>query len=143
MTKDVLTFSKNSSLSELKPQVSGVGIALGQETSSIGNNRLWLHGSYQIDHSQAEQLNRQPLHQALIITWVSDGISVTKNLVGDVILFSDDEDIDNDMHIGYFNYDLTDWLHMYQRRRYFITVSLGRFISNTLQVEVNPIPFIE
>ena len=143
MTEDVLTFSKNSALLELGPQESGVQIILGKESSSIGDNRLWLHGSYQIDSSQAKQLNRQPLHQALVITWVSDGVNDTKNLVGDVILFSDDEQMRNNLHIGYFNYDLTDWLNMYERRKYFITVSLGYFISNTLEVEVNPVPYSE
>jgi hypothetical protein len=143
MTEDVLTFTRNNVLADLKPQESDVAIALGQEPSLVGDNLLWLHGTYQIDEAYGRQLNVQPLQKVLVITWASDGTSATKNLVGDVVLFGDDEEMCNNMCVGHFNYDLADWLNMYERRKYFITVSLGRFISNTLEVEVNPVPISE
>jgi uncharacterized membrane protein len=99
-----------------------------------------MHGTYQIEGDDTRHLNVQPLLKALVITAVSDNINMTKNLVGDVVLFEDDETLVNGVHIGYFNYDLTDWLNMYERRTYLVTVSLGRFISNSVPVEVNPIP---
>lgn len=140
MTEDVLTFARNGLLAELSQKQSDVAISVGQEPSRIGNNRLWLHGACQIQGDDARRLNIQPLLRALVITAVSDYINVTKNLVGETVLFDDDETVVNGVHIGYFNYDLTDWLNMYERRTYLVTVSLGRFISNTVQVEVNPIP---
>ncbi len=139
MTKDTLTFTRNNILASLKPHESDVAIAVGPEPSLIGDNRLWLHGAYQIDEAYGRPLNVQPLLKALVITWVSDGITETKNLVGNTVLFSDDEEIRDTMRIGYFNYDLTDWLNMYERREYFVTVSLGHFISNTLHVGINPV----
>ena len=140
MTEDVLTFTRNALRAELSPKQSDVAISVGQEPSRIGNNRLWLHGAYQIEGDDARHLNVQPLLKALVITAVSDHINVTKNLVEEVVLFEDDETVVNGVHIGYFNYDLTDWLNMYDRRTYLVTVSLGRCISNTVQVEVKPIP---
>lgn len=139
MTEDVLTFTRNSLLAELSPKQSDVAISVGSEPSRIGNNCLWLHGAYQIQGEDASYLNVQPLLKAMVITAVSDYINVTKNLVGEVVLFEDDETVANGVHTGYFNYDLTDWLNLYERRTYLVTVSLGRFISNTVQVEVNPI----
>lgn len=143
MNNDVLTFTRNTALAELPPTEPGVAIMIGSEPSLIGNNRLWLHGAYQIDTTYASKLNVRPLHKALVITQVSDRSNTTKNLVGDIVLFSDDEIDQEGMRAGYFNYDLTDWLYMYERRRYYITVSLGKFISNTLDIEVNPVPFKE
>lgn len=143
MIEDVLTFTRNGLLADLKSQKSDVAIALGREPSSVGDNRLWLHGAYQIDEMYARKLNVQSLLRGLIITWASEGTSVTKNLVGDVILFNDDESIRDQMFVGCFNYDLTDWLYMYERREYYVTVSLGHLISNTLHIGVNPVPFAE
>ena len=143
MTEDVLTFTHNGMLADLTPSQSDVAISVGQEPSRIGNNRLWLHGAYQIEGDDARRFNVQPLLKALVITAVTDNTNVTKNLVGEVVLFEDDETVVNGVHTGYFNYDLTDWLNMYERRKYYITVSLGHFISNTLEVEVNPAPFSE
>ncbi|MDH5571726.1 MAG: hypothetical protein OEY89_08175 [Gammaproteobacteria bacterium] len=139
MIEQTLTFNKNNLLPELNLQESNIVIASGQESSLIGDNRLWLHGTYQILDDYAQQLAVVPLHKALVITWVSDGSSNTKNLVGDAVLFRDDEELTNARRIGFFNYDLTNWLNMYERRLYYITVSLGCCISNTIQVEVNPV----
>lgn len=137
--EDRLTFAQTAG-SPAALEKTCVEIVLGKELSAIGANYLWLHGQYRIPHEDAVQIAATPLQRALVITGVSGGINVTKNLVGDVVLFEDDETVTNNLHTGYFNYDLTDWLNMYDRRKYFITVSLGHFISNTLQVEVNPIP---
>lgn len=136
MTEDVLTFTRNGLLAELSPKHSDVAISLGQERSRVGNNRLWLHGAYQIHGDDARLLSVRPLLKALVITAASEPLSMTKNVVGQVVVFEDDETVANGMHTGYFNYDLTDWLNMYERRTYSVTVSLGRFISNTVCVEV-------
>lgn len=143
MTEDILTFTRNGLLAELSPKHSDVAIRVGQEPSRVGNNFLWLHGAYQMDGDDARHLNVKPLLKALVITAVSEPLSMTKNLVGEVVLFEDDETVVNGVHTGYFNYDLADWLNPYEQRTYFVTVSLGRFISNTVCVEVQPIPFTE
>lgn len=121
----------------------GVEIAVGKEPSAVGRNFLWLHGLYRIPKEEAARIATPPLQKALVITAVSGAINLTKNLVGQVIVFEDDETVVDGVHTGYFNYDLTDWLNMYQRRTYSVTVSLGRFISNTVCVEVQPIRFTE
>lgn len=138
---DPLTFNRSSASPEPEPGFVGVELVIGNELSATGNNKLWLHGTYQIPHTEALRISSGPLHKALVITWMSDDTNDTKNLVGDVVVFEDDEIIENDNHKGYFNYDLTDWLNLYNPyHSYYITVSLGKFISNTLEVSVNPIP---
>lgn len=137
--EDRLTFGRTPASPSLMDK-AGVEISVGKEPSAIGKNYLWLHGAYQIPRDEAARVVAPPLQKALIITAVSEYINVTKNLVGEVVLFKDDETIANGVHTGYFNYDLTDWLNLYERRTYLVTVSLGRFISNTVQGEVNPIP---
>lgn len=136
--EDRLTFVRTPASPSLMDK-TGVEISIGKEPSAIGKNHLWLHGVYQIPH-EAVRVVAPPLQKALIITAVSGGVNVTKNLVGKKILFEDDETVTNGVHTGYFNYDLTDWLNLHEWRTYLVTVSLGRFISNTVQVEVNPIP---
>jgi hypothetical protein len=118
---------------------TGVEIVLSKEPSVTGKNLPWLHGAYRIPQAEAARIATPPLQKALVITCVSGGHNDTRNLVGDAVLFEDDETVINGVHAGYFNYDLTDWLNMYERRKYLITVSLGHFISNTLEVEVNPV----
>ncbi len=135
----MLTFARIPMLAELGFKTSGVDIFIGNESSSIGNNQIWLHGKFQIQSHEAIQINTKDLHKALVITWVSDGVNNTKNLVGDVMLFDDDVSIIGSIHTGYFSYDLTDWLFMHEKRSYYITVSLDKFISNIVEVEVNPI----
>ena len=136
---DRLTFARVPSSPGLMA-TQGVEIAAGNEPSAVGKNFLWLHGRYQISRQQAARIATSPLQKALVITAVSGGINLTKNLVRQAILFEDDETVVNGVATGYFNYDLTDWLNMYERRAYLVTVSLGHFISNTARVDVNPIP---
>lgn len=137
--EDRLTFVRTPASPSLIDK-TGVEISIGKEPSAIGKNYLWLHGAYQIPRDEASRVIASLLQKTLIITAVSGGVNVTKNLVGEKILFEDDETVANGIHTGYFNYDLTDWLNLFERRTYLVTVSLGRFISNTVQVEVNPIP---
>ena len=135
---DRLTFARTPATPALMGE-TGVEIVIDKELSAIGKNCLWLHGVYRIPHTEAMRIATPPLQRALVITCVSGGLNDTKNLVGSVVLFEDDETVANGVHIGYFNYDLTDWLRMHERRKYFVTVSLRHFISNSLQVEINPV----
>lgn len=136
---DTLSFSKVTSFLTLESNNLCVFIYIGSDNSTIGDNKLWLHGRYQIKSSDADEISTKFLHKALVITSVCDGVSDTKNLVGDVMLFEDDESVIDDIHTGYFNYDLTDWLFMYEENSFYITVSLGKFISNTVIAKVNPV----
>lgn len=131
-----LTFSKAASSPALE---TGISIAIGPERSAVGNNCLWLHGAYQLTEDTATAIPATPLLGALVITWMSNGLSESKNLVGDVVLFQDDETLIDGKRIGYFNYDLTDWLNMYEASDYYITVSLGNYLSNTVSVRLNSI----
>lgn len=139
MTLELLTFTRNNTINELKPHESDIVISLMTELSNIGHNKLLLQGCYQIDEDYAKTLNVQSLHKALVITSVHNDVSQTKNLVGDVVLFSDDEELHNNMRVGYFNYELTDWLYIDNKNKQYITVSLGHYISNTIEVEINSI----
>ena len=136
---ETLTFTIAPASPPLAPTRSGIEIVMGHEASAVGNNKLWLHGTYQLQAQDTALIKARPLMRALVITWAADGITDTKNLVGDVVLFDDDEMVVNGVHRGYFNYDLTDWLFMYKKESYYITASLGKFISNSLKVVVNPI----
>ncbi|MFK5856889.1 MAG: hypothetical protein QM503_12230 [Bacteroidota bacterium] len=126
--KETLTFNKNSELFSDNPDVSFVNIAI-KYTKTTAEETIWLHGAFKIhnDHSN----NIKSLHKALIITWISGEVNVTKNLLENSVVFSDEETIQNDYRIGYFNYDLSDWLASEQLNNGYITVSLYEFISNT------------
>lgn len=136
MQEEILTFRKNHLFPVLKPGISDIVISSSKNDNSEHSAEFWLHGTYQIDEAYAKALNLKPLHKALVITWTSNGLHQTKNIVGNKVLFSDDEEIKQKKHIGYFNYYLNDWIDFGEvEKSIYFTVSLGKYISNTIQVE--------
>lgn len=129
-----LNSQKNSSFLNKALNESTVEVLIGNELSRISNKSTWLHGVFQIKDDDLNHLEK--LHKALVITWTSSGVSRTKNLIGNTILFSDDEKIYNNFRVGYFSYDLSDWLNFHDLQQYYITVSLHKYISNTIYLEV-------
>lgn len=138
---DDLTFTRALLSPEPKADYVGVGIAIGYVPSQGNVHNVWLHGTYQIPHNDAVLIKAQPLQKALIITVISGEQNFTQNLVGNTVLFDDDEIFINAMHKGYFNVNLTEWLKASEKREYFIMISLGSHVSNSLQVVMNPTPF--
>lgn len=136
--KPNLTFTKAFVSIEPRADEVGVWLGLGTKPPQPGDTEFWLHGAYQIPHDDAIQINTSPLQKALIITCIFDTRNLTRNLVGDVVLFKDDETLINQIHKGYFNYNLLDWVDVDQLRECFVTVSLGKYISNTLRIAVTP-----
>ena len=135
-------FVKLSASPELNTQSLGVEIVIGNELSKVEPNKLWLHGVFQVSHQDAVHIDSLPLQKALVITATSGSLNMTRNLAGDAVLFKDDEIVSDNIHKGYFSYDLTDWLNVYEENDYYITISLGTYLSNTLCVGVIPVPLL-
>jgi len=127
---NILNFTKKPNFFDKVSTESSVEILIGSEESEISQKNTWLLGAFRIKDDNLNHLTK--LHKALVITWTSNGVSKTKNLVNDTFIFPDDEEIDNKFRIGYFNYDLSDWLSFNDLQEYYITVSLHNHISNTI-----------
>ncbi|MBI3560167.1 MAG: hypothetical protein HY080_00405 [Gammaproteobacteria bacterium] len=133
-TINSLTFSKMIAAPEPQADGCGVDIVIRKMRSQTGSPQRWLQGTYQIPHTDALLIDTRPLQKALIITAIAGEQHLTRNLVGDMVLFEDDEIRIDAMYKGYFSFDLADWPRMATKREYFITISLGRYVSNTLHV---------
>lgn len=136
MHDEVLSFEKNNLLSELRTDESNIIIAIGQDPAKTGVNNKWLYGACQIEQEYANELKVQPIQRAIVITWTANGEHKTKNLVGTKFVFSDDEIVIDNMCVGYFNCLLNDWFPEYQPNEFFITASIGCYLSNTLRVKL-------
>jgi hypothetical protein len=136
-TDEPLTFDRVAG-SPVVMGEAGVAIALSKVAAAGAPPGLWLHGAYRLPREDAERLGVRPLQKALIVTYVAGENNHSRNLVGETVLFDDDETVTRGVHTGYFNVDLRLWLPQYARRRYWITASLGRQISNTVLADVIP-----
>ena len=132
MQDNMLTFSSNGLLPELTGGESDIFISTSEKQAGTGKAEFWLHGAYQIDINYAAALKVRPLQKAIVVTCTSNDSHITKNMVGTHMLFNDDETARDDMHIGYFNYNLSEWLPDYFLSDFYVTVSLGKYLSNTV-----------
>ncbi len=129
---DFLTFEKVIFPSNFNSTSSGVEIFLDNSPDVKSENQLWIRGKYQIPVESAKKIDASILLKALVITCVFEGMSKTKNLLGSAMVFADDETTENNFRVGYFNYNIVEWVNIETDNKYYITVSLDKYISNTV-----------
>jgi len=110
----------------------GVLIALDEDSGK----RARIFGAFRLDAAQARAIAATPLQRALALVVASEYHSVACNLAGDQALFEDDQTLQNGVYAGFFDFELGSLVHFEPGRKYWVVVSLGPCLSNTLAVEV-------
>jgi hypothetical protein len=111
---------------------SGIWIASSTEIAHGAFRRLAIHGTFLVTDAEAEAIGVLPLHGAVVVTVTSGLVHNAFPMLGDTLAFDDDEQAERGLVQGHFNLDLLARLRTAPYQRFYVTASLGRFLSNTL-----------
>jgi hypothetical protein len=111
------------------------GIEIAAPGSAPGDGPVVVSGTFVIPEQEALRIDER-LHRALVLVKVSMTLYHVTNPFRDVILFEDDEERVAGTRRGFFSFNAFDGFARAPGGDYYITVSLGDRLSNTVRVFV-------
>ncbi len=121
---------------ESSPNDITEGISIWTLTPIVSpKEQVIINGLFMISEEDVASVGGKP-HRVLVLAINKVGLYQTVSPFRDVLLFDDDDFSINGLRHGYFNFDLFSTNAFETLGAYFITVSLGYHLSNTLEINV-------
>jgi hypothetical protein len=131
-----LTFQVAPFSPPLKREFRGIRIASQPDpTFPSAPDSLRIAVSYLLDEGEVLALQGKIPAEALVLIVVSGYSTFAANITGDLPIFEDDYKRIDDLWLGYVNFRLAEFLKLESGREYYVTVSLGTWLSNTLHIK--------
>jgi len=101
----------------------------------LQREKLCLHGTFQIKEEDVPNIGLE-LHRALVLLITLDGYSYTGNICRNITVFAEDEESIDGFRRGYFTVDVLEYSGLQYAGTYFVSVSIGCFVSNIVDTVV-------
>ena len=111
------------------------GVRIAAAPASAAKGPLRLSGSFQLPASAARAIDANP-HRALVVVVWSLPFHDVQRPFHEQALFPDDAELRDGLCRGFFNLGLYEDQQSLPRGDYYVSVSLGDFLSNTVHIAV-------
>ena len=122
---------------EVSPALAAneTGVVLTGPAHAQARRPLVLHGMFRIPRAAADEIGDH-LHRALVLVVTTKGGYHASNPLRHLTTFADDETSSEVARQGWFNLDAWATCPFEEPGTYFVTVSLGPYLSNTLEIQI-------
>jgi hypothetical protein len=112
----------------------GLVAALSSPPAPSAFPQLCIGIAYGLEDAIADTLGGKKPAEALVLSVVSGYNVVAANILGDTMLFEDDYRHKDGLWFGHVNLRLADHVKLHADSEYYLTVSMGTLLSNTLHI---------
>ena len=112
----------------------GLAIALSSPPAPSALPTLCVGIAYGLEDAFAETLGGKKPAEALVLTLISGYDVFALNILGDTVVFEDDYRHKDGLWFGHVNLRLADYAKLRPESEFYLTVSLGTLLSNTLHI---------
>lgn len=111
------------------------GVCIGGPDRASRQDGMTVTGGFRLSSADACDIDKE-LHRALVLAITGEGVADSVEPFRNAVLFSDDQIEDGNSCYGTFSFDALDIFELEDPGEYFLTASIGRFLSDTLVVQV-------
>lgn len=128
----------NTRVIDDSPQIGSSfrGVEIRSRQTALAGEPLVVSGVFHIPEADACEIVGQ-LHRALVVVVTREPLFHVSTPLSNIVLFADDEECTTTGRRGWFNFDVFSECGFHTPGHYYITVSLGVNLSNTLHVTVS------
>jgi hypothetical protein len=121
-------------IQSVAPADRAAGPPAGVKDRAPHSPRRWIEGIVQLDVADVDAIGLRPIQRALVLTARSTAVDGSWSLVGDRVLFPDDEEAVGGAIRGRFGFDLSLFFDSDEVFSCHVLVSAGPFLSNVIEL---------